>query len=405
VGARVILTSREEAADGGLLAAALARSGATVLQATPATWRLLLASGWPGDPRLRAFCGGEALPRELAAELRGKVAELWNLYGPTETTIWSTVEQVGEGGPWAGAVPIGHPIAHTSARVLDRSLGAVPVGVAGELYLGGAGVARGYHGRPDLTAERFLPDPWSAEPGARQYRTGDVVRHLPTGALAYLGRTDYQVKVRGFRIELGEIEAVLGAHSAVRQALVVAREDHPGDRRLVAYVVPREEEPGNLPANLRAHAAEHLPAYLVPAAVVVLAALPLTPNGKVDRKALPAPEWQSGTAYVAPRNPLEEVLAGIWCEVLGVEKAGIHDNFFRAGGHSLLATQLVARVRKAFQVELPLRRLFETPTIEFLATAVEAAEAKPGQSRKIARVLQKARELAREWAAGSPEGV
>ncbi|HEV7515307.1 MAG TPA: amino acid adenylation domain-containing protein, partial [Thermoanaerobaculia bacterium] len=372
VGGRVVLASRETATDGGLLAAALARVGATALQATPATWRLLLAAGWRGEPGLKALCGGEALPRDLAAELLGRVGALWNLYGPTETTIWSTLDPVLDNEPGEGAVPIGRPIPGTRARVLDRHLERLPVGVAGELWLGGAGVARGYHGRPDLTAERFLPDPWSPEPGARLYRTGDVVRYLPTGRLVYLGRADQQVKVRGFRIEPGEIEAVLAGHPAVRQAVVTAREDRPGDRRLVAYVVAREEVP-DLPAVLSALAAERLPAYLVPAAFVVLPTLPLTPNGKLDRGALPAPEWQSAATYVPPATPFEEMLAAIWAELLGVERVGAGDDFFALGGHSFLATRVVSRLREAFGVEVPVRALFERPTVRQLAAMLEAA--------------------------------
>ncbi|MEA2694434.1 MAG: hypothetical protein QOJ16_3821, partial [Acidobacteriota bacterium] len=386
VGGRVVLASRETASDGSLLAAALARVGASALQATPATWRMLLAAGWRGEPGLKALCGGEALPRDLAAELRGRVGELWNLYGPTETTIWSTLDRVGEDEPGEGALPIGRPIPGTRARVLDRHLETVPPGAVGELWLGGAGVARGYHGRPDLTAERFLPDPWSPEPGARLYRTGDIVRYLPGGRLAYLGRADQQVKVRGFRIEPGEVEAVLTAHPAVDQAVVMAREDRPGDRRLVAYVVAREEAPG-LTTALFALAAERLPAYLVPSSFVVLPALPLTPNGKLDRRALPAPEWESEGAYVPPETPFEEVLAAIWAELLGLERVGARDDFFALGGHSFLATQVVSRLRQAFGVEVAVRALFERPTVRQLAAllAGEGTRAVGGAIRPLPR--------------------
>ncbi|MEA2690922.1 MAG: hypothetical protein QOJ16_309, partial [Acidobacteriota bacterium] len=393
VGGRVVLASRETAGDGLALAAALAASGATTMQATPATWRLLLAAGWQGAPGFLALCGGEALPLDLARDLLGRVGSLWNVYGPTETTIWSTQERMSLEDPdgWSGAAPIGRPLGNTGVRVLDRGLSPVPVGIAGELYLGGLGVARGYRGRPDLTAERFLPDPTSPLPGARLYRTGDVVRYLPSGRLAYLGRVDHQVKVRGFRIEPGEVEAVLARHPAVRQAVVLAREDERDDRRLVAYVAASVERREDLAAALAAWTAERLPSYLVPTAFVILAALPLTPNGKVDRKALPAPEWRGELSYVPTRTPAEERLAEIFAQVLRRERVGAEEDFFTAGGHSLLAMQVVSRVRDTFGVELPLARLFDRPTVAGLAAVVESArggapapvQATPGAARVL----------------------
>jgi amino acid adenylation domain-containing protein len=367
-GARVVLADRETASDGARLRETVAASGATAMQATPASWRMLLDAGWEGAPGLKALCGGEALPRELADRLLGATGELWNLYGPTETTIWSTVERVGPGG---GAVSIGAPIANTRVYLLDRSLEPVPAGVPGELYIGGEGVARGYLGRPVLTAERFIPDAFSREPGsgARLYRTGDRVRRRADGALEYLGRTDQQVKVRGFRIEPGEIEAALRAQPQVREAVAVVREGPQGDPRLVAYVVAGE---GASPAaaELRAALRERLPEHMVPGAFVVLESIPLTPNGKVDRRALPAPEAESA-AYVAPRTPVEEVLAGIWAELLGTGRVGVEESFFDLGGHSLLATRVVSRARQAFGVEVPLRALFEAPTVAGLAGRIE----------------------------------
>jgi acyl carrier protein len=338
---------------------------------------------------------GEPLKRPLVAALHGLLPEarVWNLYGPSEDTTYSTsaLQERGEAAPG-----IGRPLAGTSAHVLDREGRRVPPGVPGELHLGGAGLARGYLGRPDLTAERFVPDPFAFRAGERLYRTGDLVRHRPSGELLYLGRLDHQVKLRGFRIELGEIESALLGHREVRDAVVVAREDSPAGARLVAYVVPREREGGELAALLPAYLGEGLPPYMVPAAFVVLPALPLTPNGKVDRKALPAPDWRSGASLVVPRTPLEEVLAGFFADALGLASVGIEDSFFRLGGHSLLATQLVSKVRGAFQVDLPLRRLFESPTVAALAAAVLAAEARPGQSEKIAKVLLRVRQLAAE---------
>ncbi|MEA2599254.1 MAG: hypothetical protein QOF89_246, partial [Acidobacteriota bacterium] len=365
VGGRVVLASREEAADGQRLQELIAESGATVLQATPATWRLLLESGWEGGEGLKALCGGEALSPVLAAALRPKVGSLWNVYGPTETTVWSTAEEIQGEGP----ILVGRPIANTEAYVLDGAGQPVPVGVPGELLLGGAGLARGYLGRPELTAERFVPAPFGT--GLRLYRTGDLARYRADGRLECLGRIDTQVKVRGFRIELGEIEAALGGHPEVATAVVVAREEASGDRRLVAYVVPRRTG-ADLSDELRSWVRQSLPDYMVPAAWMFLAELPLTPNGKVDRKALPAPISEAGGA-VAPRTPTEEVLAGIWARVLGLESVGSEDSFFHLGGHSLLATQVISRIREAFGVELPLRQIFETPTLAGLARSIDAA--------------------------------
>ncbi|HEX2077170.1 MAG TPA: amino acid adenylation domain-containing protein, partial [Longimicrobium sp.] len=366
-GARVEILARSAASDPALLREAVAAGGGTVLQATPATWRLLLDAGWEGGESLRALSGGEALPAELAARLRERVGALWNVYGPTETTIWSTAQHLGAGPDVGrGHVSIGAPVANTRVYVLDRYLSPVPAGVPGELYIGGAGVARGYLGRPGLSAEKFVPDPFAAEPGARLYRTGDLARWRPDGTLEFLGRNDHQVKVRGLRIELGEIEAALRGHGSVADCVVMARADA-GEQRLVAYVVGGVEA-----AELRAHLRRSLPEYMVPSAFVFLDALPLTPNGKVDRKALPAPELAPAEdRYVAPRTPVEEVLAGIWAEVLRLERVGANDSFFELGGHSLLATRVVSRVRELFGVELPLRALFEGPTVAELAGRVE----------------------------------
>jgi acyl-CoA synthetase (AMP-forming)/AMP-acid ligase II/acyl carrier protein len=332
------------------------------------------------------LAGGDVLSvlhvRRVLAELPG--TQLVNGYGPTESTTFASCFTVRGPEDLGRSVPLGHPIPNTTVHLLDGALRPVPVGVPGELCIGGDGLARGYLGQPGLTAERFLPSPF--EPGARLYRTGDLARWSPAGRIEFLRRLDGQIKVRGFRIEPGEVEAVLGGHPAVREVAVIAREDLPGDRRLVAYVVAGEAS-GDLPAALLAFARERLPAYLVPAAFVLLAALPLSPNGKLDRGALPAPEWRDETAHVAPRTPLEEVLVDLWQQVLGCERVGVRDDFFRLGGHSLLATRLISRVRGAFQVDLPLRRLFEAPTVETLAAAIMEAEATPGQSMKIARAL------------------
>jgi amino acid adenylation domain-containing protein len=381
VGARIELVSREAAGDGLRLAAWLAASGATVMQATPATWRLLLEAGWQGSPNLKVLCGGEALPADLARELLARSAELWNVYGPTETTVWSTVHAVSPADAEGHRpVPIGEPIANTGIRLLGRfehGLAPVPPGAAGELYIGGEGLARGYFGRPELTAERFVPNPFSSRSGARLYRTGDLVRRRPLdGALEYLGRADHQVKIRGFRIELGEIEAVLGAQPAVRECAVVVREDVPGTKRLVAYLALSDGDGGaETLAGLRAALSEKLPDYMVPHLLLSLPALPLTPNGKIDRRALlaqPAPEAAAAAEHAAPRNPVEEVLAAVWTEVLHLDRVGIHDNFFALGGDSILAIQVVTRSRKR-GVRFAPRQMFQNQTIAQLAAVADAA--------------------------------
>jgi len=361
VGARIALADRATAADGAALARLIQTSGSTLMQATPATWRLLLEAGWGGQSCLRLLSGGEALPRDLADRLLGCGSELWNMYGPTETTVWSTLERVRAG---SEPVSIGRPLANTEIYVVDARLQPVPAGVPGELLIGGLGVARGYLARPELTAEKFIADPFGARPGRRLYRTGDLARWRRDGRLEVLGRIDHQVKLRGFRIELGEIESVLGEHPAVRQAVVICREDRPGDKRLVAYVVAQAND-APTSADLRAFVKARLPEYMVPSTCVLLERLPLTPNGKADRRALPAPEATAneGATFAAPRTEEEATLARLWAEVLGVERVGIDDDFFDLGGHSLLATQLISRVQKAFGGELGLRTLFEAPTV------------------------------------------
>jgi amino acid adenylation domain-containing protein len=372
-GARVEILSRAVSSDPACLQAAIGEGAGTVLQATPATWRLLVDGGWKGGAALRALCGGEALPAELAARLRERVAALWNVYGPTETTIWSSVQPVGATSvERRGHVSIGGPVANTRIYVLDRAGEPVPVGVVGELHIGGAGVARGYLGRAALTAERFVPDAFGAEPGARMYRTGDVGRRLADGTLEFVGRNDAQVKVRGFRIEPGEIEARLSTHPEVREAVVLAREDVPGDRRLVAYYVGAEMVEVEA---MRGSLLSHLPEYMVPSAYVRLEALPLTPNGKVDRAALPAPEGDAfGTrGYAAPAGEAEEVLSAIWAELLNVERVGRWDHFFRLGGHSLLAVQVISRVRQVLGVEATLGEMFLRPVLADFARGLEEA--------------------------------
>jgi amino acid adenylation domain-containing protein len=382
VGARVELAGRDVAADGARLMALLESSGATAMQATPATWKMLLEAGWQGKPGLEALCGGEGLPADLARELLARVGPdgtLWNLYGPTETTVWSALQPVTAADAERPLVPIGRPIANTVIHLLDRNLEPVPAGIHGELYIGGEGLARGYLRRPELTAERFVPDGTGvAVSGARLYRTGDLARYLADGGLEFLGRADHQVKVRGFRIEPGEVEAALAKAPGVREAVVLAREDRAGDRRLVAYVVSSGVNTGEAPKaeELREALGRTLPSYMVPGVFVFLDRLPLTPNGKVDRKALPAPELsrsEGDQEYLAPRTPVETSLAAIWAEVLGVERVGVRDDFFALGGHSLKATSVLARVRDGLRADLPLSVVFERRTVEGMAAAVEAA--------------------------------
>jgi amino acid adenylation domain-containing protein len=362
-GATLVLASREEAADGVALLRAIERHKVTVLQATPATWRLMLAADWSGPPTLKALCGGEAMPADLAGELIAHCAELWNMYGPTETTIWSTCCRVTD----ASEIHIGRPIDNTEIYIVDAHLQPLPVGLAGELLIGGEGLARGYLNRPELTAASFIPHPF--KPGQRLYRTGDLARYRSDSNIECLGRLDFQIKIRGFRIEPGEIENQLVAHPAVRQAVVVAREFKPGDLRLVAYLVARSGLTADA-ADLRRHLRDALPEYMVPSAFVWLESLPLTANGKINRKALPAPGASTGGGAehaVAPRNPIEQRLRAIFEESLGSPVPSVTDSFFDLGGHSLLAVRVFAEIEREFGIRLPLARLFDSPTIAQLA--------------------------------------
>jgi aspartate racemase len=370
VGARLVLASRETAADGYELRRILERTAPTAIQATPATWRLLLEAGWQGDKNLKILCGGEGMPRDLAAELLKRASSVWNMYGPTETTVWSTTSHITSD---EGPITIGRPIANTEVHVLDSQLQPVPVGVSGELYIGGDGVARGYLHRPELTAEKFIPNPFRERDfGARLYRTGDLARYRANGEIECLGRIDNQVKVRGFRIELGEIESVLAEYPGTRQNVVVAREDTPGDKRLVAYVAVGQGKPLAADA-LREFLKQKLPDYMLPSRFVFLEALPLTPNGKVDRRALPVPEQLELTpqkGYVAPRNSIESRLVKIWESVLSIRTVGVNENFFELGGHSLLVAKLVRRIEHAFGKKLSMAAIFEAPTIEQQASVL-----------------------------------
>jgi amino acid adenylation domain-containing protein len=346
------------------------------LNCVPSLWEALLdhlrASGRPfvSQHPIHLLVGGERLSRELVERSFAAVKHLkiWNLYGPTEATANVTVARIAHG----DEVTIGRPIANMQVYILDSGLQIVPAGVVGELCVGGVGLARGYLGRPDLTAEKFIPNVFSDEPGARLYRTGDLARYRSDGNIEFLGRLDDQVKLRGFRIELVEIETALGEHPGVRQAKVLVDNRPAGGQGLVAYVVPRHEAAPSIGA-LRGFLKAKLPSHMIPSKFVSLNALPLTPNGKVDGKALPAPSDSRpdlGEGYVAPRTLTEEALADIWAVLLKVDRIGIHDDFFDLGGHSLLATRLISRVREIFQVEMPLRTLFEEPSLAGFARAI-----------------------------------
>jgi aspartate racemase len=384
VGARVVICPRHAATDGVALARAIDTAGITVMQATPATWQMLMDAGWSGRDGLKVLCGGDTLPRALADMLLERVGEVWNLYGPTETTIWSTAHRVG---PDTSAVSIGRPIANTRIYIVDRHGQPTPIGVAGELCIGGDGVARGYLNRPELTTERFVPDPFAGVAGARMYRTGDLARYRANGGIEFLGRLDHQVKVRGHRIELGEIEAALAEHPDVRQAVAVVRQDPPGDRRLVAYVVCERADAG-LVDELRAELRRRLPEYMVPSAFAVVAALPLTSNGKVDRLRLPAPEPRRPAAATAapPETPLEQSIVEVWRELLGRPDVGVDDNFFDLGGHSLLAVRMLDAVEKICGQRLPVSTLFAGATIRHLIRVMRERPA--GEGVKLLTPLQ-----------------
>ena len=373
VGARIELVPGEIATDGVALAQLLSRSNATVLQATPATWRLLIEADWQGGDSFRAFCGGESLPRELADAVLERAGTLWNLYGPTETTIWSTAGRVHRG---MGAVSIGRPISNTRVYILDAAGEPVPIGIPGEIYIGGEGVAIGYHRRPELTAARFVADPFSSKPGARMYRTGDLGRWDGNGQLLHLGRKDRQVKVRGFRVEPGEIEAALSSHPAVSQAIVTARQLARDDSRLVAYIVYRPGE--DLTASqARAHLRQTLPEYMIPSVFVVVTALPLTPNGKIDVRALPDPfknTLETNAAFEAPAPGLEQMIADIWQELLRVDRVGAADNFFDLGGHSLLSLRVAVAIEQRVGCRIAPRILF-FENLRQVVAAVRRAQA------------------------------
>jgi amino acid adenylation domain-containing protein len=378
VGAKLVIAGGETATDGRSLLELLYSSRATVFQATPITFRILLEAGWAsGVSRVKVWCGGEALPRALADEIMVRADELWNCYGPTEITVYASISKVSSDGP----VTIGRPIDNTQLYILDANGGPCPIGRPGELHVGGAGLARGYFGRPELTTEKFVADPFSKEHGSRLYKTGDLSRFLPNGEVEYLGRMDHQVKIHGFRIELGEIESALRQNPKVAHCVVTARETSTGDKQLVAYVMATAQDAVPGVGELRDFLKRSLPEYMIPQSFVTLEKLPLTSNGKIDRKALPAPEPERASSepfYIAPRTPTEDVLAAIWCEVLGVKEIGVRDEFFTLGGHSLQVTQLLAKIERLFNQRVSVPAFFQNPTIEGLSEALR--EPKPGSN-------------------------
>ena len=378
-GATVILANRETTIDADLLSKKIADNNITIIQATPASWQMLVANKWQGNKQLKILCGGEALSQKLALELASRSQEIWNLYGPTETTIWSAAYQFEANlNRELNIVAIGKAIANTQFYILDPQLNPVPQGIAGELYIGGSGIARGYLNRPDLTAERFIPNPipplvkggW----GDRLYKTGDRIRQLPSGNLEYLGRLDNQVKIRGFRIELGEIEAVLNQYPDIQTSVVIAHQQN-----LVAYYILCRNIAKELSINtaeITAFLKQQLPSYMIPGSIIQLESFPLTPNGKIDRQALSLlkiidSKHKQLISSTVSTTPTEEILLGIWTEILERTNINTNDNFFELGGHSLLATRVVSQIRQVFSIELPLRNLFEHPTIKDLALIID----------------------------------
>jgi amino acid adenylation domain-containing protein len=390
VGSQIVIASQEIVADGKQLAKMIDLYGSSIMQMTPSAWRMLEETGWPGNRKLRILCGGEALTLQLAHTLLMRGGCLVNLYGPTETTIWSTLHNVEPtDSALPGAISLGRPIANTQVYVLDAAMQPVAIGIAGELYIGGTGLARGYFNRSELTAERFVPHPFSEKPGARLYRTGDLVRYSSSGNLEFLGRIDHQVKVRGFRIELGEIESVLLRHQDVRDAIVLVREDAPGDKRLVAYLIADQKIIPSI-NSLRDYLSTRLPGYMVPSTLMFVDTFPLTPNGKVDRKRLPVPDQsrpELDRVYVAPRRPIEELLADIWAQVLGIEQVGIHDNLFDLGGDSIHSVQITTRAQRVGLLVTP-RQLLQHRTIDRLVCDLMAHPSSREQVQKIESFLQ-----------------
>jgi amino acid adenylation domain-containing protein len=373
-GASIYIASQETSMNPDLLIQKIEASKATILQATPVTFRMLNSAEWHGAKGLKILCGGEAMPKELAFDLINKCGELWNMYGPTETTVWSTIEKVEvDEHDKTGYVNLGKPIDNTFIYILNTEFQPVPIGYPGELYIGGDGLARGYFNLPAMTKEKFLPDPFSEIPGARMYRTGDLVQQVESGKIEFLNRVDSQVKIRGFRIELGEIESALAQYKTAGDNVVIVREDTPGDKKLVAYIVRKDNQETDI-AELRQFLKTKIPDYMVPSAFVFIDAFPLTPNGKIDRKVLPSPVEaapQQAKAYLEPKSETEIQLAAIWSDVLKIKQIGIDEDFFEIGGHSMVAVTLMVKIEKQMGVRLPLAILFDNSTIKDMAQLID----------------------------------
>jgi amino acid adenylation domain-containing protein len=383
VGAKLVITDSNTVRDGHALAKLITESATTAMHATPSTWRSLLEAGWQGNENFTIFSGGEALPWDLATALLPQCSTLWNLYGPTETAVYSAVHRVSSSD---GAVLVGRPIGNTQIYILDSQRQPVPIGVHGEICIAGAGVARGYFHRPELTEEKFVADPFRR--GQHLYRTGDLGRFRPDGVIECLGRSDHQVKLRGFRIELGEIESVLMQCPGIRQAVVDVRQSQSGDKRLLAYLVA-EDGSVNI-ADLRQQLSSKLPDYMIPSAFLRLDALPLSPNGKLNRNALPDPgdtRLETTHTFVAPVTPVQIAVAEIFSQVLEIQRVGLGDNFFELGGHSLLATRAVSRLRDRFQIEVTPRLLFEFPGVDALADRISDLVMKSTSDDELAAAL------------------
>jgi amino acid adenylation domain-containing protein len=373
-GAQIVLADADAAKDGNALLEIIKREKINVMQATPYTWRIMLEAGWKSE-KIKVICGGEALPVDLAQRILERALSLWNVYGPTETTIWSTIKQITAQDV---VISIGKPIDNTSIYILDKYLNPMATGVAGEIYIGGEGIAQGYLNQPELTAQKFVSDPFSSEPGAKMYSTGDLGTFTAEGDVMYLSRVDAQVKIRGYRIETGEIEFNLAKEQAIKQAVVVARADNNGVDKLVAYIilndnVAQADDNNDLIHQWRDNLRLSVPDYMVPDNFMVIEAMPMTPNGKVDKKALATRDIKISDTlhYVAPRTDVEKLVADIWTELLGAEQVGIRDNFFELGGHSLIAVQVMARIEQETGKRLPLAVLFENSTVEKLSLMLE----------------------------------
>ncbi|PEE41403.1 amino acid adenylation domain-containing protein [Bacillus pseudomycoides] len=380
-GASVQIAQKEAVQDSSALTEIIQKENITIMQATPTLWHALVTDYPERLIGLKVLVGGEALPSNLASRLKELNCHVTNLYGPTETTIWSTFMDMNE--EESGTPSIGRPIWNTEVYVLDAGLQPVPPGVVGELYIAGTGLANGYLERPELTAERFVANPFG-KLGTRMYRTGDLVKWRKDGSLDYVSRADHQIKIHGFRIELSEVETVLSQHPHVEQVVVIVREDRPGDKRLVAYIVPDAEENLDL-TEIRTYAAESLPGYMIPSAIIIMSELPLTPNGKISRKALPAPDFNLLVSERVARNPQEEILCDLFAEVLSIARIGIDDNFFEIGGHSLLASRLMGRIRETLGVELGIGKLFESPTVAELAKQLDSTQSARPAIQKVER--------------------